>query len=82
MTAARIIWQWRIKSDIMGTYFRRGDAVFLKRLAVTTQVLRAPAKYYFFFASFFFIRALTNFLMSATGSFLSRGKRIVAPEAS
>ncbi len=33
-------------------------------------------------ASFFLKRALTSFLMSALGSFLSRGKRTVAPEVS
>jgi hypothetical protein len=31
-----------------------------------------------FFASFIFIRALTNFFMSTTGSFLFKGKRTVA----
>jgi len=36
-------------------------------------------KFYFrFAASFFFIRALTSLLMSARGSFLSRGRRTVA----
>ena len=34
--------------------------------------------YCFFRASFFFMRALISFLMSATGSFLFRGKRTVA----
>jgi len=38
--------------------------------------------YFNFFAWwFFFVRALTSFLMSAIGSFLSRGKRMVAPSA-